>query len=205
MKIATEHLKSGGSNLLTTRSPFGEHGKVPPIVIELPGGEQIILEGRIDRVDIAEDGDCAYVKVIGYKSGERKFDISDAFYGLQIQLVVYLDAVLQSRQNLVKQELYPAGAFYFKIKDPMVGSRAETQRKYRKPYPRTKMSGMIIKDIDVIKHMDREVESSSKSDIVSVKLKKDGDFYKKSSSLFDRDEFSEIMTHTQALAKMGKR
>ncbi|OHW62529.1 ATP-dependent helicase/deoxyribonuclease subunit B [Andreesenia angusta] len=205
VKIATEHLKSGEFKPLNYEVSFGEHGKVPPIVIELPGGEQIILEGRIDRVDIAEDGDCAYVKVIDYKSGERKFDISDAFYGLQIQLVVYLDAVLQSRQNLVKQELYPAGAFYFKIKDPMVGSESGNSEEIQEAISKElKMSGMIIKDIDVIKLMDREVESSSKSDIVSVKLKKDGDFYK-SSSLFDRDEFSEIIGHMHKLiAKMGE-
>ena len=51
--------------------------------------------GKIDRVDTCEDGDCVYVKVIDYKTGSKSFDVTALYHGLQLQLMVYMDAALQ--------------------------------------------------------------------------------------------------------------
>ena len=44
------------------------------------------LQGRIDRIDVAEDAEHVYVKVIDYKSGNKQFDLVALYYGLQALL-----------------------------------------------------------------------------------------------------------------------
>lgn len=61
--------------------------------------EAIHLKGRIDRIDLCEDGDLLYLKIIDYKTGKTKFDLMEAYYGLQLQLVVYMDAALEKEQR----------------------------------------------------------------------------------------------------------
>ena len=61
--------------------------------------EAIHLKGRIDRIDLCEDGDPLYLKIIDYKTGKTKFDLMEAYYGLQLQLVVYMDAALEKNRG----------------------------------------------------------------------------------------------------------
>jgi ATP-dependent helicase/nuclease subunit B len=49
----------------------------------LSGGEKLLLNGKIDRVDIMDKDNTKYVKIIDYKSGQKAFQFSDIFYGLQ--------------------------------------------------------------------------------------------------------------------------
>ena len=77
--------------------------------------------GKIDRVDTCEDGDCVYVKVIDYKTGSKSFDVTALYHGLQLQLMVYMDAALQLEQKKhPEKEILPAGVFYYRIQDPLI-------------------------------------------------------------------------------------
>lgn len=60
--------------------------------IPLKDGEAVNLRGRIDRMDVFEDEDKIYVKIMDYKSGSTSFDLALLYHGLQLQLVVYMDA-----------------------------------------------------------------------------------------------------------------
>ena len=62
--------------------------------IGLSEDEELQLRGRIDRMDLCRDEDHVYVKIIDYKSGTTSFDLAALFYGLQLQLVVYMDAAV---------------------------------------------------------------------------------------------------------------
>lgn len=53
--------------------------------------------GRIDRLDVMQEEDRVYVKIIDYKTGNTSFDLVSIYYGLQMQLVVYMDAAMQGR------------------------------------------------------------------------------------------------------------
>ena len=57
--------------------------------------KKIRLRGRIDRVDTYETDDKVYVKIIDYKSGNTTFSLLNFYYGLQLQLVVYMNAALE--------------------------------------------------------------------------------------------------------------
>lgn len=67
--------------------------------IPLSKEEAIHLRGRIDRMDLCEDEEAVYVKIIDYKSGSTAFDLTALYYGLQLQLVVYMDAALEMEER----------------------------------------------------------------------------------------------------------
>ncbi len=88
---------------------------------DLGDGEQMYLRGLVDRLDVCLDGDRVYVKVVDYKTGNPEVDLNKVYYGLQLQLAVYLDAVMEmvERRNPGKQVI-PGGVYYYHIEDPLV-------------------------------------------------------------------------------------
>ncbi len=68
-----------------------------------------------------EEQDKVYVKVIDYKTGNTTFDLGALYHGLQLQLLVYMDAALSvERRKYPDKEIVPAGIFYYNVKDPMI-------------------------------------------------------------------------------------
>lgn len=202
--VLTEHLKEGEFEPLANELFFGEGEEgIPPIILELEDGVEVILEGRIDRVDVFKDGEKSYLKVIDYKSGSKKFDLSDMYYGLQIQLVVYLDAVMRNSDKLIKTKAYPAGAFYFKIDDPIIISNEDDKKTIEQAiYKELKMNGLVLKDVRVIEALDsnlkREEDKAQDSNIIPVKINKSGS-YSANSSVFELEELNGLVNHVKNL------
>ena len=71
------------------------------INIDLSEHEKMRLRGRIDRVDLCETDDKVYVKIIDYKTGNTSLDLVALYYGLQLQLAVYLDAAVELEQKSI--------------------------------------------------------------------------------------------------------
>ena len=194
-----EHIKRGVFEPLGFEIGFGEQEKLPPIVIELPTGQKLILTGRIDRVDILEQDGRVYVKIIDYKSGATGFQLLDIYYGLQLQLILYLDALLGSGQSLFHKELLPAGIFYFRIDDPMISavqnlSPEEIESQLLK---KLKLSGLVLADIDIIKKMDDTIERYS--DVLPVQVTKNG--LGKTSSVATLEEFQQLQDYVRSLVE----
>lgn len=100
---------------------------------------RLTLRGRIDRVDEAVADDQTYVRVVDYKTGAKSFSLADVYYGLNLQLLVYLMAV-ENYYRARGKEVLPAGGFYFEIKLPYIGEGAEEQTRLSK----FKMNGFIL-------------------------------------------------------------
>ncbi|MBU5674943.1 helicase-exonuclease AddAB subunit AddB [Alkaliphilus sp. MSJ-5] len=195
----TEHVKKGEFVPMGHEINFGLDGDIPPIVIELETGEKIYLEGRIDRVDILNDEEGNYVKIIDYKSGSKDFSLSDVYYGFQIQLMVYLDAILSSQSQKHKVEVHPGGIFYFKIDDPMIKTTEKAVEEVEKEInKKLKMRGLVLKDVNIIKKIDEEIGRSS--DVIPAGLTKDGEISKTSSALPEED-FKALLKHVRGLIK----
>ena len=76
-------------------------------------------------MDVLQTEDGTYIRVIDYKSGVKKFDLSDLYYGLQVQLITYLAALLENTPGLLKGPVLPAGILYFRIDDPIITNGRE--------------------------------------------------------------------------------
>ena len=140
--------------------------------------EMRFANGKIDRVDTCEDGDCIYVKVIDYKTGSKSFDVTALYHGLQLQLMVYMDAALQLEQKKhPEKEILPAGVFYYRIQDPLIdrpkeGEEQESILKELKP------DGMISLEKEVLEHLDHCMVGESS--VIPVKYNKNGSLSKSS-------------------------
>lgn len=142
--------------------------------------------GRIDRVDILEDKNQVYVKVIDYKTGNTTFDLVYLYHGLQLQLMIYLDGALEvEKKKYPGKEIIPAGVFYYNVKDPMISEKidADVESLSRKILKELKMNGLVQADKQMIEKMDRSLMS------VPVAYNKDGSF-RKNSSVATREQFA---------------
>ncbi|MCT4564691.1 MAG: helicase-exonuclease AddAB subunit AddB [Maledivibacter sp.] len=197
----TEHVKRGDFIPSLYELEFGEgaFSMIPPIIIELPDGEEIKLEGRIDRIDLLKNEDGSYVKIIDYKSGNKRFSLSDVYYGLQIQLIVYLDAVLENKDKLKMDAAHPGGVFYFKLDDPMIESNENDVEVIEKEImKKLRLDGILAKDIKIAKAMDKDIENAKQSLVIPANLKKDGDF-SKSSSVLEEEKLYSLIKHVRNL------
>ncbi|MBQ5709671.1 MAG: PD-(D/E)XK nuclease family protein, partial [Anaerotignum sp.] len=162
---------------------FGVHEALPPIVIELGDGGSLILNGKIDRVDLLDAEGTRYVKIIDYKSGNKTFSFQDIYYGLQLQLLVYLDAYLKYYQK-TGAALKPGGVFYFRITEPTLSldSEISAEQIEQTLYEKMKMSGLLLQEDILIESIDHNLKKdgaedfSGSSAVVPVGFTKKGDF-----------------------------
>ncbi|MBW8381864.1 MAG: helicase-exonuclease AddAB subunit AddB [Youngiibacter sp.] len=160
---------------------FGMDGILPPLKIDLDGeGEDVFLIGRIDRVDVLELDGKSYIRIIDYKSSAKDVSITEVFYGLQMQLLVYLDVVLKNSDILLKSGAIPGAILYFRMDDPIIdGSLSmDTETIEREVFKSLQMKGLILKDASVVRSMDREMGDYSL--IVPAKITSSGEVVSKS-------------------------
>ena len=121
------------------------------------GFEVSIGGGRIDRMDVLKEDNRVYVKIIDYKTGNTSFDLVSIYHGLQLQLVVYMDAAMQAEQKKYPDcEVEPAGIFYYNVKDPMIQKSVQEDLDELDPeiMKKLKMNGLVSSDPDVIRKLD---------------------------------------------------
>ncbi len=176
-------------------------GDTPPLVLE--GGEKVYLEGKIDRVDVLSLRDQEYARIVDYKSGNTSLGLDDVYYGLRLQLFLYLDAVLDMRHAR------PAGVFYQKMGEaqvrldgaPIDGKVTEKQNK------KLKLTGFILEDQDVIQEMCTDPDWMDQVLPVTPKTSKGralpGEFTARSRErMLSEEEFTLLRRHTRR--KLGE-
>ena len=150
------------------------------------GFEVSIGGGRIDRLDVMKTDDKVYVKIIDYKTGNTTFDLVSIYYGLQMQLVVYMDAAVKAEQRKYPNaEVKPAGIFYYNVKDPMLQKEMEDDLDRLDPeiFKKLKMNGLVLAEDEVISGLDRTTVSLPMS-YTSTGL------FRKGSSIASENEFA---------------
>ncbi|MBQ3105389.1 MAG: helicase-exonuclease AddAB subunit AddB [Lachnospiraceae bacterium] len=143
--------------------------------LSLSREERLRLSGRIDRMDVYEDRETVYVKVMDYKSGKHRFQLAGLYYGLQLQLVIYMNAAVDlQRKRHPHKRVVPAAFLYYHVADPMVeGSEGMTEEEITKQiYRELCVTGIVNEDPAVLQGLDEGLEG--KSDVIPVEYKKDG-------------------------------
>ena len=195
--LIAKQIRDSSFNPLDYEVGFGENDKYPPIEITLETGQKIKLIGRIDRVDKFQYGDKVYIRIIDYKSYNKKFKLQDLFYGLQIQLITYLDAMWET-----DEKIKPAGMLYLKLEDPIIkgDSNLTDEEIEEEIFKSLKMNGLVLKDKDIIKGMDNTIEEQGTSLYIPASIKKSGEIGKKTSGASDK-EFMLLREYTKKLLK----
>jgi ATP-dependent helicase/nuclease subunit B len=99
-------------------------------VIETKDGIKLSLNGKIDRVDTYEN----YVRIIDYKNSEKNIKFEDLWYGLNMQMLIYLFAITENEYS----GYMPAGVLYMP---------ANEDKSHE-------MSGVLLNDANILSAMD---------------------------------------------------
>lgn len=178
-------MRRGGFATKLIEARFGPGEALPPIVLTLPDGSRRLLEGRIDRIDFYEEDGRRWLYVVDYKSGGVTLDTSRVYGGLQLQLLLYLQAALAAFPGISA-----AGAFYSKLDDPLVltdsRDREEIERLIAKAL---RLEGIAISDVRVLKALENG----------EAYLKMDGTPAKRA-GLASEEELALLMGHASTLS-----
>ncbi len=173
--------------------------------LELDDETTMSLRGRIDRVDVYEDDASVYVRILDYKSGMESFDLNRIYHGLQLQLVVYLGAVLERERKLHPDKVIePAGVFYFHINDPVIDSDQALSRDAadRQILEKMKLDGLVLSEERAIRLQDKEF--TGKSAVIPVS-EKDGVIQLEKSRTAGRQQFAALTEHVKLkMTEFGK-
>lgn len=149
----------------------GSEGEISPMYLMLPTGGNIRVEGIIDRVDIMTKAGQKYIRIVDYKTGSKEFRLSDVYYGINMQMLIYLFSAWQNGDKRYG-DVKPAGILYMPAKTtPINSSRYTTEQELDQLSIKTfKMHGLVLDDPEIIKGMD----SSAKGLFINVSLDKNG-------------------------------
>lgn len=209
--MMARHVNSGEFDRFYFEIPFGENRKLPAIAVETSGGSRVLIEGRIDRIDISERENGTLIKVIDYKSGNDKVVKKEIQSGYRLQLMLYMKAALEG-MNRMYLNAVPAGVFYFRIQEPAAdigdtgygdpaGIEEYVDTNLRKSF---KMDGIVVNEPDVIDALDGDFTGFS--EIIRVRklkngtVKGTGDFSALSRESFD-GLMDDIMKKTETLCE----
>lgn len=200
----TEQIRAGSFVPANYEVSFTSVENLDSVNILLSREEKMKLRGRIDRIDTYETEDKVYVKVVDYKSGGTHFDLVALYYGLQLQLVVYMNAALEMEKRIhPEKEMVPAGIFYYHVQDPMLdGEAGETpEQVQRRILKQLKPDGMINGSREAVEAMDGNLAKDS--DVIPVSLNKDGS-YSRYSQVASKEQFDGLSAFvTKKMKEIG--
>ena len=199
VKYIVQSLKQSEFEVFGHELEFGGDGQYKPITVITEDGKKVEITGKIDRVDIMKNPDGTYVRIIDYKSSVKNIDLNQVFYGLQLQLLTYLN------ETCKVEDFIPAGVLYFNLINPTIGTDKnltdeEVEEKIRQEF---KMKGLILADVNIIKKMDTNIENEPKgiSKIIPATIKKDGEISDRGTSAVTKEQFVYLQKYMEKIIK----
>ncbi len=138
-------------------------GDIPPYEVKMDNGGFVKIVGSIDRVDSFETDDNTFIRVVDYKTGGKEFQLGEVFYGLNMQMLIYLFAIWENGKEYYKDNLIPAGVLYFQAKNTKITSD-KLERNSEKTHAQSlsakehAMDGIILNNMQVFEAMDKTNE-----------------------------------------------
>ncbi len=179
-----EELKQSDFKPAEFELKIGKDEDIDSNIIPLENGS-VSINGSIDRVDVYN----GYIRIIDYKTGRRKFKLPDIYFGLNLQMLIYLYAIINS-QNNDYASLKPAGILYMPSYREIGVDNSMA------------MNGLIAFNDDVVRAMEK---NNNGEFIPKLKVTQNGSLYKTCTSFTDEENFSLIFDHITKLIKdMGE-
>lgn len=165
-------------------------------------GIPINIRGQIDRIDTYQQGDESFVNIIDYKSSKYSgtLDLTKVYYGMQMQMMTYMDIVLQNKSRLGLTDMTkPGGLLYFHVHEPRIKlawNQLSEDKRDTEFINSFKLSGLLNSATSVLDAFDTRLEPSYNSDIVPLGLKKDGGI-KSNSKVADEQTIYKLIKHNK--------
>ncbi|AXX64524.1 hypothetical protein DS830_03175 [Bombilactobacillus bombi] len=104
-----------------TEIAFGQVGalhNIEPLRYQLNDHQDVVVRGRIDRIDRLLSDPQDYF-VVDYKSSKHDFKFSEFYAGINLQMMTYLASLIND-PSLFDGPAFALGGFYFQLQDPTV-------------------------------------------------------------------------------------
>lgn len=141
------------------------------------------IHGKIDRIDLSEAGERKLIKIVDYKSGKKSFDKRKIENGLDLQLMLYLEAASQKGET-------PIGTFFFHIESPIKKTEVDSLD-IGSAFDEMKLDGAFVSENRSF--IDKRYSDDAGSDIVDKKLEFSAEDFEKLRSAF-RDKLCDIIS-----------
>lgn len=194
---------------------FSRGGDLPPVECA-EDGLSVSLSGKVDRVDGYIKNGRLYLRVMDYKSGKKSFSLSDIWYGLNMQLIIYLYALQQEgleryRQRLEAElnEIVPAGVLYVPVRDELPDAPRDVDEDALRAMrdKALRRSGLLSDDMELLEAMEHGLEGDGRFIPVTIKTKKGEDepALAAKSAVADLAKFGRLARYThEKLLEMGR-
>lgn len=194
--------RRSGMTTVETEVLFGQIASqkgIDGLVLPLENQGQLYVRGKIDRVDTMEVAGEQYLSVIDYKSSAHTFDYRDAYYGLAMQMITYLDTALMNSETLIGGKAKPSGAFYLHVKNPFISNdkisdEENYQEELLKPF---KLDGILLEDEAMLRQLDKSLEPTKSSIVYPYRELKNESL--KSAKFVNESEMNALRSHNQEL------
>lgn len=197
-----EELKNSEFIPIKYEFELSEANGVEPVTLKTKDGIEVILKGKIDRVDIFEDGGERFIRIIDYKTGEKKFNLDNILFGIDMQMLLYLFSITGEKTPF--GDTVPAGVLYMpsgKIDLDRKRSDKNGKPDYLNKY--YKMTGVLLKEVRVLQAMEESIEGIFVPAKLTAEARKKGTFIldKNRSSCLTREQFARLKKHAQKLLR----
>lgn len=192
INVMAEQVRRGNFLPYGFETSFGFDEEISPINYKLENGKEINLTGKIDRIDMFKFNDTSYLRIIDYKSSRKSLDLNKVYAGIQLQIFVYMNALLNHNKNFK-----PAGLLYSNLTNNVCNVESFSELKNlnttdmrREILKNNKLSGIVIKDLELINNLDFTLNSDNHiSEILPITLKNKGMDIGSNTSGLTQDEF----------------
>ena len=142
-----EELRRSDFTPLDFELDFAHAVDIPPVSLG-EGEESLTLIGVADRVDGWLHEGKLYLRVVDYKTGRKSFDLSDVWYGMNLQMLMYLFTLTEGGAARYGHEIVPAGVMYIPARSPMLSADRHTDAQIldTERAKELRRSGLILND-----------------------------------------------------------
>ena len=135
---------------------FSKEKKIPPLIIG-EDDDPLQLSGIADRVDGWVHDGRLYIRIVDYKTGRKEFSLSDVWYGMGLQMLLYLFSLSKNGAALYGyREIVPAGVLYAPARDVLISSSVNLsdEKLAGERLKKLKRSGLILAEPEVLEAME---------------------------------------------------
>lgn len=177
---------------------FAENGM--ELKFETDLSDSVALTGIIDRVDVCEDGDKSYLRIIDYKTGRTEFDVVNIANGFDMQMVLYALAAARL-MNKDGRKIEVSGIYYTAVRSKYRTLSASVTEENIK---RKNISDMMLDGVTftseneeernkMLYSMDNSFFENQESAFMKIKLDKEGNV----KGVGSLDEINGLMEHVR--------
>ena len=148
-------LRAGDFVPLDFELNFADPEQIAPITLS-DGEVTLNMSGVADRVDGWLHDGKLYLRVVDYKTGRKAFSLSDVWYGMGLQMLLYLFALERSGPERYGHEIVPAGVLYVPARDVLIPAdrRLSPEEAAKERAGAVRRSGLLLDDSAVLHAME---------------------------------------------------